>query len=458
MLIAHWLACKDAPPEPKDGLGTDTAALDHTGTVTTSDGPLAFRGRPPRNLLMISIDTTRRDHFGAYSPDGLMPFAAEWMGNSVTLDEHQQCSNWTYASTSCTLLGRYHEENGFAPTLRGDTEPFPDGQVTLAARLHEHGYYSMLLSPNGWLGDKWNNAQGYDDTEPPGTSRTSDVIARGRERVTDAVAAGHDRWFLHVHLMEPHAPYVPPPAYYEEALRGVDPLPKGWSLDTDEDHYAIVNRWPSLTPDEQALLETHLRARYRGELRYLDDQLREQWAILGVEGFLEDALVVVWTDHGEQIYERGHESHAWQLNAEENDGVAFFWAANLQPGRWTEPTHAVDLVPTVLSALGFPTDDPTLSGYPLGAAPRDRHRFGMSVARGGVLQSVTRGERKLIFDWDEGVTVYDRAVDRHEEVDTFDPADPEDLALWNALLPRVPMLRALVPDERFVWPAELPHP
>jgi arylsulfatase A-like enzyme len=451
------LACH-APTSPPDTVTEPGGHSSPTDTAGTTDGPLAFSGPRPKNLLMISIDTTRRDHFGTYSSTVYTPWFADFMGGAVTLDDHQQCSDWTYASTSCTLLGRYHEENGFAPELRAGTQPFPDGQVTLARRLHDHGYWSTLLSPNSWLGTKWNNAQGYDDPSPPGTGRAREVLELGRRRVQDAIAQGHDRWFLHVHLMEPHAPYVPPAAYYEDELVGVPPLPEGWNLDSQDEHYAIANRWPALTTEEQALLERHLRARYHGELRFLDEQVAEQMALFDEAGLLDDALVVVWTDHGEQFYERGRQSHAWFLNAEENDAVLLFWAKNLAPLRWTEPTHAVDLVPTVLDALGYSTNDPTLSGHVLGAAPPGRPRFGMSVARGGVLQSVTVDDRKLVFDWDGRVTAWDRAADRSETVDVFDAQAPADLERWNLLLPHVLALRELQPDETFVWPAGLPHP
>ena len=122
------------------------------------------------------------------------------------------------------------------------------------------------------------------------------------------------------------------------------------------------------------------------------------------------------------------------------------------------PTHGVDVVPTVLDALGLSANDPTLSGYVLGAAPDDRPRFGMSVARAGVLQSVTRDDRKLIFDWDGHVTAFDRRRDRYEAEDVFDAGSAQDRALWDLLLPHVVAMRDLQPDEAFVWPTGLPHP
>jgi arylsulfatase A-like enzyme len=443
------------PPPPDT---TETEAT-HSADPGTTPGVLAFRGARPKNLLMISIDTLRRDHFADYGPVTYQDFFTTWKNGSVHLDDHEQCSNWTYPSTSCTLLGRYHEENGFIPVLRTTGLPFPYGQRTLAARLHDEGYYSMLVSPNGWLSDEWNNAQGYDDQSRPENGVTTTVMQDGLDRVTQAIADGHDRWFLHLHLMEPHAPYTAPLSYWGDELLGVDPLPAGWDLDTDGGHYDLVNHTEDLTPAEKDLLLTHLRARYHGELKYLDDQVEQMIAQFTDAGMLDDTLVVVWNDHGEQFFERDHQSHAWDLNAEENNAFLFFWADNLQPRAWTEPTASVDLVPTVLDALGFPADDPVFSGFVLGQAPSGRPRYAMSVARDGTLQAVTRRGRKLIFDWDDGkVTAFDRDEDPSEMTDRFLATNPEDLALWDLLLPRIALMRELVPREILVWPADLPHP
>ncbi|MEQ1566768.1 MAG: sulfatase-like hydrolase/transferase [Myxococcota bacterium] len=420
------------------------------------DAALGFAGPRPRNVLMLSIDTTRRDHFG----DTYTPFLAGQSRQGVNLADHQQCSNWTYASTSCTLNGRYHEENGFVPQLSALFQaPMPDGQRTLATRLRDRGYHTILLSTNGWLGPKWNNAQGYLDAPTPFTSNATVLGNEGKARLLELQP--DQPWFLHLHFIEPHPPYNPPAAYLDE-VASLPPLPEGIDVTTQQGQYAANADWPEMTEEERDLLEAHLRGRYHGELRYLDDQLAALWADFEASGFLSDTLVVVWTDHGEQFWEHDQQSHAYFLGAEENDGVAFFWSHNLPASEWTEPTHAVDLAPTVLEAVGFPPD-PTefwFSGYVLGTAPDERPRFAMSVARLGPLQSVTLDGWKLTFNFAGVVRLYDRNTDPEELVDLYetDPENEHVLPLWTLLRPRIELLSALVPTRPLVWPEGLPGP
>lgn len=54
---------------------------------------LSFRESGPRNLLMISIDTLRKDHLSRYGSQNLTPFLAEKMAEGVPLDDHRSCSN-----------------------------------------------------------------------------------------------------------------------------------------------------------------------------------------------------------------------------------------------------------------------------------------------------------------------------------------------------------------------------
>jgi arylsulfatase A-like enzyme len=476
VLLITALACSGDPdPTRPDDTDTDTVSTiptGHTGdtdtdtdTETIPGGPaLVFDGPRPRNVLMLSIDTTRRDYIAPYTPDGAVytPFLSGKMAEGVRLDQHLQCSNWTYASTSCTLQGQYHEERGYIPDFGPILNAWlPDGQRSFAVRLGEKGYQSVMISSNGWMTGNVNNAQGYDEAPPQTTGNAMSLATNGFDAMQARIAADPRPWLLHVHFVEPHPPYVPPEEYRAE-VNALPPLPDELDLDTQPGHYdAAWNEWPNLTPELQDLLEAHLKARYRGELRWFDDQLVSIWDMFEQGGMLDDTLVVVWTDHGEQFWEHGNQTHAWYLGGEENDGVAFFWAKNLRQRVWDQPTHAVDLLPTTLEALGLLDDpeDEALSGHVVGGGmPANRSRFGMTVARRGVLQSVTGANGwKLVFAWTGEVDLYDRNTDPAEAVDLYAPDHPEVLPLWEELLPRVKAFETLLPSRVVTWPAGLPQ-
>lgn len=92
---------------------TATEASGDTGTGPTTaavgESALAFLGAPPRHLLMISIDTLRRDQLTRYGGHGNMPFLDGLLDEGVALDDHVACSNWTLHSTVCAMTGTYPE-------------------------------------------------------------------------------------------------------------------------------------------------------------------------------------------------------------------------------------------------------------------------------------------------------------------------------------------------------------
>jgi len=414
----------------------------------------AFCGEIPKNLIFISIDTLRKDHLGWYSETlKITPFLDAIAATSVTLDNNVQCSNWTFASTSCTLLGRTHVDHGFMPKLVGP-ESFPEGTKFLARYLEDEGYYSQLVSGNSWLGDKYQNAQGYTKVSPPGGGRTQKVYDKSMELFDASIQGGlvDDRWFIHMHLLEPHAAYNPPESY----LAGLNDLaPIDWDLTTMDAMYDVTAGWPTMTASEQDLLEQHLRVRYQGEIQFVDDQLVDVWQGLVEDGLLDDALVVFWSDHGEAFWEHDRQTHAYSLYGVENDAFVYFWARNIVPERWTGPTQSIDIVPTILSLFDIPIPD-DMTGIPIGQAPEDRVRYTMASARLGQVTSVIDGGWKLTMRWQGGITLSNPGNDPSETEDYYDVNDPKTLELWDLLKPRVEAAAPLVPETNIIWPSDLP--
>lgn len=427
------LACDEPPLSPPEAPWWEGAAR----TDTTPD----FHGRVPRNLLMVSIDTFRKDHLDLYSDRERAPFLSALARRGFVLDDHTQCSNWTFASTVCTLRGTDTVDGGFIPRLSRMAPPVPADTPFLAGWLADAGFHTVLVSGNAWISPSWGTTQGYDVVRVPHNAGARHLFELGAEAV-EAAVGGDEPWFLHIHLIEPHAPYDPPSAYLT-GLDGLPPVP--WDLSQKAEHYDANLLWPNLPEEARAALEQHLRVRYEGEIRWLDDQLAAAFSDLARRGLLRDTLVVFWTDHGEQFWEHGYQSHAYTLHGEEVDGVAFFWAENIVPGRFTEPTAAIDLVPTLLTLWDLPVP-PEVTGLPVGSAPADRPRFATAAARLGVVQMVERQGLKLTYSWLGAARLYDRRVDPHEQHDLFDPDDPRARALWSLLEPYAERAEPWIPD------------
>jgi arylsulfatase A-like enzyme len=438
LLLSVLLACHHEPdPVPTD-------------TVPQFLGPL------PKNLIFLSMDTFRKDRLGAFGGVDT-PYLDTLADEGALLENHTLCADWTYPGTTCTLLGRRNEENGFVQQLVDDDRfKMPEDTDFLATWLRRDGYVTVLESSNSWLGPKWRNDQGYQRSDVPDNRAAWNVAELGLAALDEVRADEPDApFFLHLHFKEPHAPYDPP-AEYIEAEADLPPLI--YDLSTQGGYYQAINTWGALSADDRELLDEHLQIRYAGEVRWLDDEISDLMKDLDDKGLLDDTLVVFWTDHGEGFWEHDTQGHAYQLFHEENDGFVILWAKNIVPMRWDGPTFATDIVPTVLGLLDQPVPD-VVTGVPLGTADEHRPRFGLAVGRIGPVQSVLVDNVRMQFWWRTGrVMVHDRNVDPDETTDLYDATDPAQLALWNVLLPEIERTVPLVENEHPTWPADWPHP
>jgi hypothetical protein len=246
--------------------------------------------------------------------------------------------------------------------------------------------------------------------------------------------------FLHVHFMDPHAPYCAPAGYSD--LAGIPGAPpEVWC----EDSYAPNYVYPTAPPDVRAALHAMMTALYAGELRYWDAMFGQLWTDLDAEGLLDDTLVVFATDHGQQFFERGSHGHGLALGGEENRALGAFWAKNLRPNAWTGPTVHQDVAATLFELFGLTTTDP-VSGLRIGEAPSDRPSRAMNIRLDGPIQlSLVRGDTQLLYDWSGERAFYTLATDPAGVLDVYDPLDPAVVAAWGDMT-------EFIGDVRGLWP------
>jgi len=453
-------AVDDTAPttDSTDSDGTDdTSGTDDSGTTggvdteAPAEGLLRFEGGPPTNVLMISVDTTRKDYFSPYDPLGsdFTPFLAARMGEGVVLGDHRSCSNWTYSSVLCVITGQDNLDMGWVPSrgFAGVGDPpgaVPDGITTLANHLSDAGYRTSLVSTNSFLGGaSYNQATFYDTIRLLTDAPPAEQVSVTALEALDEVREGGEPWMLHVHYFDPHNPYDPPEAYRD----GLDALPPiDYDLDNVGSSTELYNEYTTLPQAELDLIARHIRVLYGGEVSYFDDQMAALWGQLEAAGALDDTLVVFWTDHGEQFFEHGAFTHGQTLNVEETASAAFFWASNLEAGVWDGPTTHEDLAPTIMAAMGY-APGPDMTGARIGDDAEPEERFALSYAAGLVRQSLDIGGKRLLYSWTGELEYYDFEADPTEANDLFTVGDPDIQAHWDRLLPEVERMKALFPDE-----------
>lgn len=456
--LALVIACTDAPktesregetepPAETDTPGEtgDTADSAHTGEPGPPEGlpDLLQLTITPRNLLVISVDTLRRDAVGAHSGGPNTPNLDALMAEGVTLSGHRACSAWTYPGAICAMTGAPAEKLGFVPSVPEYTaalEVIPDEADTLASVLQDQGYQTGLVAANGYLGVETGLAEGFASYWVSSGVKAEGINAEALELV-DGELDLTQPWMLHVHYIDPHSPYAPPDAYLED-LASLDDIP--WDLSSEGGTTAATNAYAALDADQKANLLAHLQVRYTGEVRYVDDQIALLLAELDGRGMLDDTLLVFWTDHGEQLFEHGARGHAASLFGQENDGVSFLWARGLSPAVWSGLTSNEDLPVTALAMMGLPAH-PQMTGAVAGSRAAEEPVFGLLLPRGRApVQTVSLGDLKMMYAWDGRKTLYERGSDPEEITDLYDSEDPRVEQLWELLVPRVTEVDALL--------------
>jgi arylsulfatase A-like enzyme len=436
------LACSNPPAVADAPIAQPVKAA----TSAPAPSALSLTGPRPKNVLMLSIDTLRRDHVSRYGKRASTPFLDRFLSEGVALDHHRSCSNWTLASVVCALSGKDHLALEYLPEVTlGTPDPAPARVDFLDEILAGHGFYTARYTPNLFLDAQYGVGNPKDLVFEKGASGET-VSTEGLAMLDRAVSSGKP-WFVQLHFLDPHAPYETHPVRHYGA--GTD------------DAYArnprrIPNNvWVGWSDAQKQMIEDKARALYRGDVEYTDQVLDGLWKTLQQRGLLDDTLVVVWSDHGEQFWERGSPSHGNNVNAEESDAIAGFWAKSLARRPITVPTSHDDIVPTILSVLGFDGDiaKEKMTGLVAGTGSPDRAIFTEDFSGQNTKMSVDKDNRRLIYNWEGRLQLFDLATDPGETHDKLaamartnpdDPAFPEDgRALWKLLEPRVTKLDAL---------------
>ena len=292
--------------------------------VVALGGPRAARADTPPDIVLISMDTTRADALSCYGEvPGLTHPRPEVTPNLDALAAQGARFARFYAHAPTTLNSHTSMFTGLDPhghAVPRNGFPVPDGVTTLAERLQAAGYDTIAVLASAALEHGMGLDRGfrvYDDHFDLDIGmmvqdRASGVLGRAR-----ADLAGREKGkplFLFVHFYDAHQPYDPPepyrsrfedPAYhgpYGDQARHLGPLRRAL-LDGTADPADV---------DEVAAL-------YLGEVAYVDATIGALLDLLGSEGVLDHAVVVVLADHGEVLGELP--VHAYTHGDDVSDGA-----------------------------------------------------------------------------------------------------------------------------------------
>lgn len=282
----------------------------------------------PMNVVLITLDTLRADHLGAYGATTVRtPHLDRLASQGVVFDQVMTTAPLTLPAHSSIMTGQFPPRHGVRDN--GGFFLGPE-QVTLAEILSGSGYQTGATVGAFVLDSKWGLDQGFaayqDDFDLTNVKAMSlaSVKRPGNEVVDLALkwmdGVADQRFFAWMHLYDPHAPYESPEPYRSD-YRGHP---------------------------------------YRGAIAFTDAQVGRVFDFLEARGLADNTIVVVTADHGEGLGEHGEETHGFFVY-ESSMRVPLIVHApgrGLSPRRVTQPVRSVDIMPTVLDLVGVALPGP----------------------------------------------------------------------------------------------------
>jgi len=343
------------------------------GAVALWANPLlttkAPKNRP--NVLIYLIDTERADHTSLYGyARDTTPFLKKLGVQGLVFEDSQVQAPRTKQSVASLLTSLYSYTHGIIHNY----DTIPKGAATLAEQLRAAGYVTASIVANPFAGRLSGLDRGFDYLAEWAVVQRYRTDAHDRGTDSEAVNKIAFPWLeqhrdepflLYAHATDPHAPYRPP-AGFEEKFASPKDTPefdRNYKSLGGADKYAggtVVNRAgcikSGVKPDQ---FIRRAIDRYDGEILHNDASLEQLVGKLKQLGILDNTLIVVVSDHGEEFWEHGWTSHGHSLYQELTNGVFLMWNPKLipTPRRVAEPVQLVDVMPTLLDLLDVKIPD-----------------------------------------------------------------------------------------------------
>lgn len=324
--------------------------------------------KPASNVVFITIDTLRADHVGCYGYKQIKtPNIDTLASDGVRFDRAFAVVPVTLPSHSSMMTGTYPMLSGMHDFSGNKLSPL---QPTLASILKQSGYQTGAVIAAAVLDSRFGLNQGFDFYyDHFDFSRLDEANLDEMERPGNIVGDvaldwlaknSQKKFFLWMHLYDPHFPYHPPEPYSSE--------------------YAAHP--------------------YDGEIAFADEQVGRVLRFLKEKGIYKNTIIVLCGDHGESLGEHGEKTHGFFIyNATMHVPLIIRMPEEPTARTVDDPVSLVDLMPTVLNAVGLEIPSqvqgrsliPEIRGISSGDghAGRDRTLYGETFLP------------RIHFDWSE---------------------------------------------------------
>jgi arylsulfatase A-like enzyme len=406
--------------------------------------------KPRRNVLLISLDSLRADHVGAYGyKRDTSPSFDRFARDGVLFRNAISTSSWTLPTHLTMFTGRSQVSHGVVV----DTLVLSTAIPTLGQIFKEAGYSTAGFVSGPYVGGHYGYARGMDTYTDFSASWGKGAEARSailsptiNEKALEwlgqnAGAPGQkDKapFFLFLHYFDIHYDFVPPAPYdtmFDPDYTGT--MDGKFFIERDDVH-------PKMDPRDL----DHIRALYDGEIRFTDEHVGRILDKLKALGVYDDTVILITSDHGDEFFEHGNKGHHRTVY---DEVLRIPFALRLPGGGHAgkiidEQVSLLDVFPTLLDAAGFrlPSD---VEGESLAAWLRgqrstreaiysdfyDKRGFNLQVARRTQADKTIQHFNRITHPKRGSVEYYDLARDPAENDNRADEGLPQTASAIEAM-------------------------
>jgi arylsulfatase A-like enzyme len=242
--------------------------------------------RKPPNILLITIDTVRADHLGAYGySKSTSPNLDRFASENIVFENAFCLMPTTVPSHASIFLGTW-------PRVHGSTSNFQKVNSSLA-------YFPKLLKKSGYHAAAFVSAEHLKPIlEPLGgfdVFSSPKMVATADETLPKAIEWLRQNrkypYFLWIHLWDPHSPYL----LHPEFMKRINP---NFQDNDFEKRYAFVGKDFYNSGQISQMIDL-----YDNEIAFTDDQLGKFLSAFRGEDFDSNTAMIITSDHGETLGE-----------------------------------------------------------------------------------------------------------------------------------------------------------
>ncbi len=407
-------------------------------------------------VLYLDLDTLRPDHLGCYGYHrNTSPNIDRIAEEGVRFDNYYCSDAPCLPSRAALMTGRFGIHNGVINhggrcadrRHDGADRGFRDSLAwggNLPNVLRDAGLHNCYI---GGFGERhsayWFYAGFHEihDTAMGGMESAEHVMPTAMDWIENN--AEEDDWYLHVNFWDPHTPYRAPEDFGNPFAD--DPLPDWLNEEVRQQHWKKpgphsaqdVNmydgetnpdypRQPGKLPDMDAV--RNLMDGYDCGIRYMDQQIGQLFSALEEAGVMDDLVVIVSSDHGENMGELGiYAEHGTADNITCRIPMIVRWPGQTEAGSVDSDLHYnLDLLPTMAEMLDRPEKDywdgSSYASVLTGDGPAGREQLVISQCCHVCQRSVRWDDWLYIRTYHDGYhlfpqeQLYNLAEDPHEQI------------------------------------------